>query len=89
MDNKKICCIADTDIKPKVMMLLEEIQSRINLTIPLLGDNDSVVEYEVVLFVLSNGAHNNPSIQTLLKEAFYNWKWIDKELVVKEEICKN
>ena len=69
MDNKKICCIADTDIKPKVMMLLEEIQSRINLTIPLLGDNDSVVEYEVVLFVLSNGAHNNPRIQTLLKEA--------------------
>ena len=46
MDNKKICCIADTDIKPKVMVLLEEIQSRINLTIPLLGDNDSVVEYE-------------------------------------------
>ena len=69
MDNKKICCIADTDIKPKVMVLLEEIQSRINLTIPLLGDNDSVVEYEVVIFVLSNGAHNNPSIQTLLKEA--------------------
>ena len=69
MDNKKICCIADIDIKPKVMVLLEEIQSRINLTIPLLGDNDSVVEYEVVIFVLSNGAHNNPSIQTLLKEA--------------------
>lgn len=69
MDNKKICCIADTDIKSKVMVLLEEIQWRINLTIPLLSDNDSVVEYEVVIFVLSNGARNNPSIQTLLKEA--------------------
>ena len=69
MDKKRISCIADIDIKPRVKVLLEEIQSRIDLTIPLLGDNDSVVEYEVVFFVLSNGASKNPCIQTLLKEA--------------------
>lgn len=69
MDNKKICCIADADIELKVLVLLDEIQSRIHLTIPILGENDTIIDYEVVIFFLSDGALKNDAIQTLLNEA--------------------
>lgn len=69
MNSKKICCIASSDIDQKVRELLDEIQSRIHLTIPVLVPNDSVVDYEVVISVLSDGARNDNDVLTLLKEA--------------------
>ena len=69
MDNKKICCIASSDVMNEVLLLLDDIQSRIHLSIPILDETQSVVDFEVVIFVLSNGAKTDSGIAVQLKEA--------------------
>ena len=66
---KKICCIAAADVQQEVRTLLDDIRSRIHLTIPILGKNNSVVDYEVVIFVLSGEAKQDECVNVLLKEA--------------------
>ena len=66
---KKICCIAAADVQQEVRTLLDDIRSRIRLAIPILGKNNSVVDYEVAIFVLSGEAKQDECVNVLLKEA--------------------
>ena len=67
--SKKICCIASSDSLSDTENLLKEIRSRIKVDIPLLKSYHSVMNYEIVVFVLSKGSTNNVDIRRKIKEA--------------------
>jgi len=66
---KRICCITSENAQNEVKVLLDEIQSRIHLTIPILSTHESIIDYEVVIFVLSNSAINDFDLNKQLQEA--------------------
>lgn len=67
--SRRICCIASSDSLSDTENLLKEIRSRIKIDIPLLKSYQSVIKYDIFVFVLSKGAINNADIRRQVKEA--------------------
>lgn len=69
MGLKKYCCIVADDSLTAAKELMSEIDKHIGLSIAILNNTESTVEYGVVLIVISKGLMKDACLERQLKEA--------------------
>lgn len=69
MGLKKYCCIVADDSLAAAKELMSEIDKHIGLSIAILNNTESTVEYGVVLIVISKGLMKDACLERQLKEA--------------------
>lgn len=69
MGLKKYCCIVADDSLAAAKELMSEIDKHIGLSIAILNNTESSVEYGVVLIVISKGLMKDACLERQLKEA--------------------
>ena len=66
---KKICCIGTHETESIVQeLIINKIYQCLNINIIRLGEEDSVLDYDVILYIHTKEANNDKNIQRQLKE---------------------
>lgn len=66
---RNICCVCAQDIKGAMECLLNEIETRTNISIPVVDNDVSMANFDVVIPAISQGAIADDDIPSLLKKA--------------------